>query len=312
MSQQITEAFVQQFTQGIFVQAQQKGSKLRPFVRQESINAKSKAFDRIGSAGDMQEKVGRHSDTQHEDTPHSRRWCFLKDFTKSDLIDEEDKIRVLNEPTSEYVMLFMWSAGRKMDDYILAAADMVVKTGEDADGTASLPNTQRLAAIDGEGNFSNLSVDTLIALGQKYDENEIDEGLERHIAVSASQVAGMLHDDRITSQDYNTVKALVEGKINQFMGFTFHKLQRVTKQVGALAADPATGVVGSGAGSVDTFRKVVTWVQPAIILGIGANPKGRISELPNKNYATQAFVSMTIGSTRMEDEGVMVAYCKES
>jgi hypothetical protein len=311
MSQQITEAFVQQFTQGIFIQAQQKGSKLKPYVRSEDISGKSKAFDRLGSAGEMQEKVGRHSDTQHEDTPHSKRWCFLKDFTKSDLIDDEDKIRVLNEPTSEYVMLFMWAAGRKMDDYILAAADAVVKTGEDADGTAALPNGQRLAAIDGNGAFANLSVDTLIKLQEKFDENEIDESFERHIAVSAKQISAMLNDDRITSQDYNTVKALVEGKINQFMGFTFHKLQRVTKQVGALTANPGTGAVGSGAGDVNGFRKVVAWIQPSIILGIGQNPKGRISELPSKNYATQAFVSMTIGSTRMEDESVMVAYCKE-
>lgn len=310
MSTQITEAFVQQFTQGIFIQAQQKGSKLKPYVRSEDIQGKSKAFDRIGSV-EMQEKVGRHSDTQHTDTPHSRRWCFLRDFVWSDLIDDEDKVRVLNEPTSEYVMVAMWAAGRKMDDHILDAADAVIKTGEDADGTASLPTGQKYAANDGAA-FTNLTVDTLIKMNEIFDENEIDENMERHIAVSAKQVTSMLNDDRITSSDYNTVKALVEGKINQFMGFTFHKLQRVKKQTAALSGNPATGAVGSGAGSLLNARKVVAWVQPAIILGVGQSPKGRISELPTKNYSTQAFVSMSLGATRMEDEAVVVAYCTET
>lgn len=312
MSMQITEAFVQEFTDNVMMLSQQKGSKLRPYVRQESIKGKAKAFDRIGQV-DMVEKTTRHSDTPQLDTPHSRRWCFLRDFEWSDLIDDLDKVRVLNEPTSEYMMAAMWAAGRTMDDRILEAADATISTGEDiGSGTpATMPSTQKVAATDGAGNFDNLNVDTLRAMKLIMDANEVDEELERHIAVTASQVSALLRDDRITSADYASVKALVEGKINQFMGFTFHRLQRVKTQTTALSADASTGVVGSGT-SVLGYRKVIAWTQPALILGIGKDVTSRITERPDKSYATQPYINMAIGSTRMEEEQVVIALCKET
>ena len=37
----------------------------------------------------------------------------------------------------------------------------------------------------------------------------------------------------------------------------------------------------------------------------------KISERADKNYATQVFLSMTIGSTRVEDEKVVEIACAE-
>lgn len=312
MSMQITEAFVQEFTDNVMMLSQQKGSRLRPYVRNESIKGKAKAFDRIGVVN-MVEKTSRHSDTPQLDTPHSRRWCFLKDYEWADLIDDLDKVRVLNEPTSEYVMAAMWAAGRTMDDRILEAADASIVTGEDVGSgpAATMPNTQKVAAIDGAGNFDNLNVDTLRSIKLIMDANEVDENLERHIACTASQIYALLGDDRITSNDYNSVKALVEGKVDTFMGFKFHRLQRVLTQTSALSASATTGVVGSGS-SVLNFRKVVAWTQPSLVLGIGADVKSDISERKDKSLATQAYISMAIGATRLEEEQVVIALCKES
>ena len=312
MSMQITEAFVQEFSSNIMMLSQQRGSRLRPYVRNESVNGKAKAFDRIGQVS-MVEKTSRHSDTPQLDTPHSRRWLFLRDFEWADLIDDQDKVRVLNEPTSEYVMAAMWAAGRTMDDRILEAADATISTGEDiGSGTpATMPSTQKIASIDGAGNFDNLNVDCLRQMKKILDANDVDESLERHIACTASQIFALLGDDRITSGDYNTVKALVEGKVDTYMGFKFHRIQRVLTQTTALSASPTTGIVGSGS-SVLGYRKVVAWTQPSLILGIGQDVKSRISERDDKSYATQAYINMTIGATRMEEEQVVLAFCKES
>ena len=103
MSFQITKAFVQQFSANIYMLAQQKGSRLRPFVRSESVQGKSKAFDRIGSKT-ARRKTTRHEDTPQTDTPHSRRWVYLADYDDGDLIDDMDKIRILNDPTSECML----------------------------------------------------------------------------------------------------------------------------------------------------------------------------------------------------------------
>lgn len=312
MSTQITEAFVQEFTSNIMMLSQQQGSKLRSFVRNESINGKAKAFDRIGRV-DMVEKTSRHSDTPQLDTPHSRRWMFLRDFEWADLIDDQDKIRILNEPTSEYVMAAMWAAGRTMDDRIIESADASIKTGEDigSGADAVMPNTQKVAAIDGAGNFDNLNVDALRSMKRIFDANDIDESQERYIACTASQIFALLGDDRITSGDYNTVKALVDGKIDSYMGFKFIRLQRVLTQTTALSASPTTGVVGSG-NSVAGFRKVIAFTKPSLILGLGQDVKSRISERDDKSYATQAYVCMSIGATRMEEEQVGLILCRES
>lgn len=311
MSQLITEAFVQEFASGIYMLSQQKGSKLRPFVRQETISAKAKGFDRIGVV-DVVEKAGRHSNTPQMDTPHSRRWCFLKDYEWSDLIDDQDKIRVLNEPTSEYVMAAMWSMGRQMDRVIVAAGDAVIKTGADigSGADASLPDSQRLAASDGTA-LSNLNSATLIKIKSKFGVNDVDDSIKLHIACNQRQIDGLLGDTKITSSDFNTVKALVRGEVNEFMGFQFHRTNVVGLSTDGKSANVASGVIGAGT-STDGSRKVLAWAEDALILAVGADIKSRISERDDKSYSTQAYACMSLGATRMEEEKVVIAYCKET
>ena len=47
-------------------------------------------------------------------------------------------------------------------------------------------------------------------------------------------------------------------------------------------------------------------------LAVGADIQTRITERADKNYATQVFLSMTIGATRIEDEKVVEIECTES
>jgi hypothetical protein len=44
---------------------------------------------------------------------------------------------------------------------------------------------------------------------------------------------------------------------------------------------------------------------------MGSDITTRISERDDKNYATQVFLSMTIGATRIEDEKVVEVACQE-
>lgn len=309
MSIQITEAFVQQYTNNFYMLSQQKGSRLRPYVRQESITGKAKAFDRIGAVS-AQLKAGRHSDTPQIDTPHSRRWCYLADYEWADLIDQQDKVRLLNDPTSEYAMAAMWSMGRVIDDTIIAAAAADATTGEDQGGTASLPTTQQYACNDGT-NTTNLNVTSLIGIKSKFGINDVDDSIQLHIAVDQRQLDALLAVTQVTSADYNSVKALVRGEIDTYMGFQFHRLQRLQTQLTALSGSGSTGVIGSGT-SLLNYRKVIAWAQDGLISGVGQEPVGRISERDDKSYATQVYAMMSVGAVRMEEEKVVIAYAKES
>ena len=49
-------------------------------------------------------------------------------------------------------------------------------------------------------------------------------------------------------------------------------------------------------------RSVLAFCRSAIGLAVGADISTKISERADKNYATQVFLSMTIGATRIEEE----------
>ncbi len=312
MSQQITEAFVLQFAANIYMTAQQRGSKLRGASRSETISGKAKGFDRIGSKV-AQRKSGRHADTPQTDTPHSRRWCYLHDYHDGDLIDDADKIRILNDPTSEYMLAIAWALGRSMDDEWIEAADGDAVTGEDQDGTpAAHPVSKKVVAIDGAGNSANMNVDTLLLIKQLMDAAEIPQEIQRHVAMTASQFTSLLKQTQVTSSDYNTVKALVNGQVDTYLGFKFHQIERLNVQSVTLNGDFDTGLMTSGSDNVDGFRKCIAWAQDGMILGVGQDIKGRISERNDKCFSVQTYGEMSAGAVRMEEAKVIVAFCDES
>ena len=113
------------------------------------------------------------------------------------------------------------------------------------------------------------------------------------MVVSAKQLSDLLGSTTITSADFNSVKALVQGELDTFLGFNFIRSER-------LETDS------------NDDRLVLGFCQSAIGLALGRDIETRISERADKNYATQVFLSMTIGATRVEDEKVVQIACQES
>lgn len=312
MSFEITEAFVQQYASNIYVLAQQKGSILRPYTRKETVQGKAKAFDRIGSKT-ASVRTTRHADTPQTDTPHSKRWVYMVDYHDGDLLDDMDKIRLLNDPSSEYMMAIVWALGRAADDEIIAASDATVVTDEDQGGTASLGDGQYEVAIDGSGGSANMNVELLRRIKRNFGANEI-KGVQLHIAITSSQLYALLGQTEVTSSDYNAVKALVQGEVDTFMGFKFHEIERLdTVAAGEITdADLADGSVGDGASDAVGFRKIIAWAQDGLISAVGSEIKGRISERDDKCYSVQTYGSMSFGAVRMEEEKVVIGLCDES
>jgi hypothetical protein len=311
MSFQITAAFVQQYSANIYMLSQQKGSRLRGYCRAETIQGTQKGFDRVGLKS-ARKKTTRHENTPQQDTPHSRRWVQLADYDDGDLIDDLDKIRLLNDPTSEYMLATAWALGRSMDDTFIAAADGTAVTGQNADTSTAFTDGQRIIANDGAGNSANMNVETLRKMKLRFDQADVDDSLQRHIAVTGSQLYSLLALTQVTSADYNTVKALANGSIDTFMGFKFHRLERLAKQAVSKLGSFANGDFASGSDETNGFRKVIAWVEPSMIIGIGKDITGRISERADKCFSVQTYGSMSLGSVRMEEVGVVIAFCDET
>lgn len=307
MSQLVTEAFVQQYNSNVLHLVQQKGSRLEGAVRKETQKGKSQFFDRIGTVAAVI-RAGRHAVTPQFDTPHSRRRVTLDDYEWADLVDDQDKIRMLIDPTSEYAMAAAWAFGRTKDDVIIANALGAAYGGETGSVTVAHPNSQKYAANDGTA-FTNLNVRTLIAIKRLMDQREV-EG-KRYIACTASQIESLLGQTQVTSADFNTVQALVKGEVNSYMGFEFIRLERLALTA-STTATAATGVVGSGAGLTGTNRAAFAWAEQGLLLSMGEDFVTKMSERDDKGYAMQVYCRMSLGSTRMEEEQVVEIICKEA
>ena len=246
MSSQITTAFVEQYSANIQMLSQQMGSLLRDAVRNESITGKDAYFDQIGKVT-AQIKVSRHSDTPQIDTPHSRRRCSLADYEFADLIDQQDKVRLLIDPTSSYAKAAAYAMGRAMDDVIIAAALGSANTGVSGGTAVALPAGNIVAANTGG---TGMNIAKLASAKQILDAGDVDPSIKRHIVVSPTEIADLLNSTTVTSSDFNTVKALVHGEIDSFMGFKFHVSNRL---------------VDNGAANT----QCIAFAEDGILLGVG-------------------------------------------
>jgi hypothetical protein len=282
MSSQITTAFVEQYSANIQMLSQQMGSLLRDAVRNESVVGKDAYFDQIGKVTAVL-KTSRHSDTPQIDTPHSRRRVSLADYEFADLIDQQDKVRLLIDPTSSYAKAAAYAMGRAMDDVIIAAALGTANTGVSGGTPVTLPAGNIVAANTGG---TGMNIAKLAAAKQILDAGDVDPSIKRHIIVSPAEIADLLNNTTVTSSDFNTIKALVQGEIDSFMGFKFHVSNRL---------------VDNGAANT----QCIAFAEDGILLGIGKDVTARIDERADKSYATQVYYCQTIGATRMEEAKVV-------
>jgi len=283
MSSQITTAFVEQYSANIQMLSQQMGSLLKDNVRNESVVGKDAYFDQIGKVTAII-KTTRHSDTPQIDTPHSRRRVSLADYEFADLIDQQDKIRLLIDPTSSYAKAAAYAMGRATDDVIIAAALASSNTGVSGGTAVPLPLANITAVNTGGANTMNIA--KLALAKQKLDAGDVDPSIKRHIIVSPQEIADLLNTTTVTSSDFNTVKALVHGEIDSFMGFKFHVSNRL---------------VDNAAGNT----QCIAFAEDGILLATGKDVTAKIDERADKSYATQVYYCQTIGATRMEEAKVI-------
>tara|TARA_B100000085_G_scaffold73255_1_gene65714 strand:+ start:1649 stop:2506 length:858 start_codon:yes stop_codon:yes gene_type:complete len=285
MSNQITTAFVQQFSANIQLLSQQKVSLLRGAVREESINGEKAFFDQVGSTT-AQLRTSRHADTPLIETPHARRMVLTSTYEVADLIDDADKVRLLTDPSSTYAKAMAGAMGRAMDDAIITSATGSALTGKTGSSSVALPGGN-VIATGGTG----LTIAKLVSAKKKLDEGNVDPSITRYIAVSPEQIEDLLNSTTVTSSDFNTVKALSTGEIDSFVGFKFI----VTNRLGLDGSD----------------RKCFAWAEDGLLLGVGKNVTSRIEERADKSYSTQVYYCADFGATRMEESKVVQINCAE-
>lgn len=285
MSTEVDAHRVVQFKKNVFFLSQQRMSRLRVTVRDDGdIVGKRVYFDRIGATA-AQKVTTRHADTPLMNTPHSRRAAVMFDYDWGDLVDNADKLKSIHDPTNSYAQMASAALGRSVDDEIISALGGTALTGEEATGTQALPAAQKVAAA-----ATNLTVAKLRAAKLKLDAAEVDEMTPRYIVASAAAIDNLLSDTSVTSADFNTVKALVKGDVDTFMGFKFIRSQRLLTD-------------GSG------DRLCYAYAGTAVGLGVPQDITVDIGPRRDKRNATQVYAVLSLGGVRIEDEQVVEIAC---
>lgn len=288
MSDQITTARAEQFQARVQHLLQQKASRLRRAVMEQKYTGSKRqvAVDQVGLVTAVQ-KAGRHADLPTVEVPHARRWVTPITYEFRDFVDSPDQMRMLWDPRSEYAKSFASALGRAMDEAIVSAFFGTSVTGEDASGTETFDTTNFSIANGGV----DLTVAKLLTAREKLMGAENDPDDDYFIAVTSKQFESLLNETQLTSGDYNTVKALVEGSIGKFVGFTFIHCERV-------------GLSG-------TDRAVPAWVRSGIHLGVLNDIRTPIDWLPEKQAWQIAGVA-DFGATRTQQGKVVRILCTES
>jgi hypothetical protein len=295
MSDQIDTALVNQYRSNIEIQFQQMNTRLRPTVMTEPQNGEYEYYDRI-EATEAQDVPARHGDTQYVDTPHSRRRNQTKPKYWADLIDKRDRLRMLADPTSSYTRNAIAALNRSIDRTIITAFNATAYAGKEGGTAVAFPAAQIIAVNyveSGAAANSNLTIGKLRQARFLLDSAEaVEDGEEMTLAVTAKQIQGLLRTTEVTSADYNTVKALVKGEVDTFMGFKFVRLELLSV--------------------ASNIRTCFAYGKTAMTLGIADDLFVSVDRLPTKHFSVQVYVSLDMGAVRMWEEKVVSILCDET
>ena len=287
MSQQIPVAFVNQYHSDVEMLLQQKGSRLRSCVRVESQQGEAQFYEQVGTTT-AQEITVRHGDSPQVDTPHDRRRVTLRFFDWGDFIDRIDRVQMLIDPTNPYTQTAVYALGREMDKRVIEAASGSAATGHTGATPVALPSTQKVAVNFGGTNVG-LTVAKLIEARRILvkGENNMDE--PQYLAYASQGLADLLNTTEVTNADYNTVKALVKGEINSFMGFEFVH----------------TELLAVSGTSPNATRLTLAWAKSGLLLAVAPDVETAVERRWDKRGAVYVYAVAGSGAVRMQEPKVV-------
>lgn len=280
MAINLSTAFVTLFDAEV-KQAYQAQAVLRGAVRVRSgVEGSTYKFPKIGK-GVAQVRIPQ-SDVSPLNVTYAQVTATLQDYIAAEYSDIFMQAKVNFDERRELVQVVSNAIGRRQDQLILdalAAASGTGTVGNDIGGTDTNLNVAKLRDAKKALDAKNVPMDN------------------RHIIIHANGLASLLGETAVTSSDFNTVKALVQGDINTFLGFTFHVLG--DRDEGGLPKDS----------SLD--RTVYAFHRDAVGLAEGIAPKTEINYIPEKTSFLVASM-FSAGAVAIDAEGIVKITCRES
>jgi len=288
----MSELYAVQFADNIQIGVQQLLSKFKDRVKiKTGVTGKSCTFELIGS-DDARTKTARHQKAVIDDPSMTRVTAYLDYKYKARQLDPDDELKVVADPKASYTQVSIAAMNRAIDDAIISAINGNKYTGQNGTSSSALPASSKIA-VDVSGSNTGLTLNKLILALEKFNDADVDENINKFMAIGPKELSDLLNTSEIQSADYNTLKALVPGKVVQFMGFNF--------------------VLSTRLSVASSIRSCLAWAQDGVGLAIGKDITARVKEMDIEDHLSWGtYASMFIGATRIEDEKVVEIACDES
>lgn len=204
MAISLSNAFVTLFDAEV-KQAYQAKGVLASYVRQRrGVEGSTVKFPKVGS-GVATPRVPQ-SDVTPLNVSFSSVTCTLADWNAAEYSDIFSQAKVNFDERNELVQVVSAAMGRRQDQIILdalAASGTSLTVSNDIGGTDTNMNVAKLREAKRLMDAGNVPMDGRIML------------------IHANGLANLLSETSVTSADFNSVRALVSGEMNTFLGFKF-------------------------------------------------------------------------------------------
>ena len=277
MAINVSTAFVDLFDSEV-KQAYQAESVLRGTMRTRTgVAGNTVKFPTIGK-GVATLRVPQ-TDVTPLNVTYGQVTATMEDYIAAEYSDIFQQSHINFDERSELVQVVSKSIARRMDQIMIDALNAASGTTAVATGIG--------------GATTNMNIEKLRATAKAMNEKNVpSEG--RNLLMHASQLDSLLGETEITSQDFASVKALVQGEINTFMGFNI--LTVGDRDEGGLPK-PST-------------RTCFAWHKDAMGYAESMAQKTEVNYVPEK---TSFLVSsmFSAGSVSIDGAGIVKISCTE-
>jgi Phage capsid protein len=296
---QIPDHYVVQFDTNWQHLLQQMESRLKEKTKLVSAQGASVRFNQYGLAT-MSQVTTRNASTTQSASTLPTRWAYPVPYDIANVFSEFDNLFLGSVvlPTSECMQSQAAAYGRLADKVLIDAltAAATITTPNTATGfvpngaptTVALPAGQTVAVnyvpAGGTPANSGLTIGKIREAKRILDANEAPAE-DRVLIVSAKEISDLLGTTEVTNNLYNSVRALVDGDVDAFLGFKIVRSEQLNL--------PSVGI-----------RTCVAYHKNAAVL-VDGGKKSYMDILPTQSHSLQIRSTAVLGATRLLETGVV-------
>jgi hypothetical protein len=295
LSQFVTTHYVQQYTTNVALLSQQKGSRLAGSMTVGTyVGKQGVPVDQFAPTV-ATKRTTRYPSLTPADTQTDRRWVFPSDYDWNDLIDSIDKLRMLIDPQSSYVVNGTAAMERAKDDEIISAFFGTALTGSTGVTSTTFLSGNQVSASEGASSATGLNVEKLKAGIQLLLANEAwdpSSGDRITCVITAKQNRNLMDEVQVINADYNGEKAVVnDGFVMQWGKVDFIHSERL----------PVNG---------SSQTRCPFYTKSGMHLGLWNDIASDVSQRKDlAGLPFQVYLYGTFGSTRLEEKKVVELPC---